>query len=291
MTEEAKKREHCIKLNQSNTNYSDMNKRDAIPIINPIACINDVVYSNISERERYQRLNEELMKVKELIDRKPNFCYSILKEFLLRNGIYEDEYYEIECLNNLNQYLHSSDMMIQANKTLREHIILGLNYKQEEEVKKPNGNGDVINEKNKHHLIKKRIKHKSLIDKRQQSNIRTDMELQKNLYENRLLQTQIDFAETPKQIVDLLKDDFSGEATQCKKTQSKEYHSRLKTQALPANERLYGSKTLRNDFNSVKKNNKILEFICYVKAKKIIQFKEIKRKLMIEDLNKPNAVK
>lgn len=285
MIYEAKKREHCIKVNQLNTNYSDMNNKD-IPIVNPISCIEDASYSNISERERYQRLREDLLKERELIIRKPDYCNYILKEFLLRNGIYDDEYYQITYLNNLHQYLNSK-LVIKPNKTLRDHIIEGLNFTREKD--------DEItthcNKKNKMYSIRKAIQKKQLNDDNQESKtIKTNMELQKNLYGNKMLQTEIDFSKSPKDLVDLLKDDFNQEEHQNKQSQLKE-DNRKKEQVYPIpNERLYKKQVIQNDFKNVKKNNKILEYICYVKAKNIIHFREIKDKLMIEDLNKPHSI-
>jgi hypothetical protein len=87
-----------------------------------------------------------------------------------------------------------------------------------------------------------------------------NMELQKNLYDKKSqVKHQIDLNKRPTLVIDLLKDDFVD-------------RKRVNIKGRPRNldwdnERLYGNKKIEIDYNILKKENKITDYICLLKAR------------------------
>jgi hypothetical protein len=102
-----------------------------IPIIFPYSKISDKEYINFSEKNRYDKLSRQFVKLRQyIVNDELNEKYYI-KEFLTKNGIYEEEYYAIDKLTNFSNFLFAEGLQIDTSKTIREIIINGCEYDPE----------------------------------------------------------------------------------------------------------------------------------------------------------------
>lgn len=273
-----------------------MKKIDSIPVISNVHCNYEFAYDNISEKERFRKSTSNLLRLKELIINNPELCNAFLKEYIWKHGIYDDEYYRISKLINLNNYLNNSDFKIDPKKSMKEILIDGLNY-----IEDNNSNEDKLIRKDSkavtqqafHHLKKFKKKVIKVNDKDEApafTNIVTDMHLQNKLYKSKAYKTNLDIINQPDKIVNLLEDEFiekqfinnnefiknvpiPSPRLGLKMKKKKNDGNKLKT----SNERLLYKKKEKSDYDIVKQNNKLLEYVCYVKAKNNLQYLNLKR--------------
>ena len=120
-----------------------------------ISVLNDGNYL-ISEKLRFQDMMEKLSKLKLCIEGNPKKEYSIIKEFLMRNKIFEVDNFQIHKLKNFLKFI-KGDFLIDPSKNFKENILDVLNGK---EMEKPQLSYDLIElsiKKNKSELTKEDI--------------------------------------------------------------------------------------------------------------------------------------
>jgi len=118
------------------TNLLNKKKNDgALPITYPLICSNNINCDSISQRNRFQNIMETFVKLKILIENdkqlgKNNETDYII-EFILNKQI-DKKYIKYEYITNFCNFLNCEKMPIDTNKSLKENIILALNYKAPE---------------------------------------------------------------------------------------------------------------------------------------------------------------
>lgn len=284
-----------------------MKKIDFIPVVNHVPCNQEYVHGNISEMERFRRSTEQLLKLKELINNNPDLCNALLKEYIWRHGIYDDEYYRISKLINLNNYLNST-FKIDPKKSMKELLIKGLNYFQTDCNENTDNNNQIkkkIQTVTRDHISYLRpIKNKKLIKDEATvvGNIITDMNLQNNLYNKKKQRTELDIINQPDEIVNLLQNEFieeqpkdndsianvpipSSQLGLSMKKKIKNFDAnkpKTASNTIKIYERLYQKKKATCDYDLIKKHNKLLEYVCYIKAKNNLQYLHLKEQFMFK---------
>jgi hypothetical protein len=111
------------------TYYMDKKVIEDIPHVYPIVWIHQNDYENISEKNRYEKITQMFLKLRYYIENDEDNEKNYLKEFMMKNGIYEEKFYTIDKLNNFMNFL-KSDSISQMNphKTIQEVIIDATNY-------------------------------------------------------------------------------------------------------------------------------------------------------------------
>ena len=172
-----KAKEEDKKNNNSNLNgYSNLlykKKNDGIiPITFPLICSNAVDCDTISQRKRFENIMETFTKLKFLIenDKKlgKNNEIDYIIEFILNKKI-DKKYLNNQCINNFCDFLKCKHLPIDTNKSLKENIIMALNYNK--------NNKNIIVNENIHGTVNENTK-KNFIKSR--NNI--DLKFQKNSY-------------------------------------------------------------------------------------------------------------
>lgn len=111
--------------NNAITHYMDK-KFGEIPQIFPVALIHDYDFRNNSEKNRFERITALLYKIRHYIENDEDNEIHIIKEFMIKSGIYNQDYYEIDKLTNISNFLRS-DFKINPLKTLQQIIIEAAN--------------------------------------------------------------------------------------------------------------------------------------------------------------------
>lgn len=111
------------------THYMEK-KGDEVPYVFPIAWIHQNNYNNYSEKNRYEKITELFLKLRYFIERNEENEKEYIKEFMMKHGIYDSEYYGIDRLDNFMNFLNSK-LKINPAKTIKQIIIDATNFKGE----------------------------------------------------------------------------------------------------------------------------------------------------------------
>ena len=224
-----------------------------------------------SLKERYFFIMKNLYNLNDFIEKHPDNEEQILKEFLINHGIFDIEYYSIDKLNNFSKFL-KLDFTIDLNLNFKENLINILNgkFKLNSNKKK-----NLLNKSTNIKYYYKTFNNKKPIKKI--GKLRTNLEYQKKMNENNLNNNELDLINKPKEIIDLIENEFNQELERRKniyKKNLKGFRSNINFK----NEKLYGKKKSDYDYNELKKQNKLTEYICLTKAKNNYELEEIKKK-------------
>ena len=113
---------------------------------------------SISEKMRFQKNTDKLIKVKKCIEENQDQEFEIAKEFILSVGIYDLNNFDVEKLNNFLNFI-KSDFLIDPSINLRQNIMNIINKKN---IKKPKLSNelDCVNEE---YVLKEKEKRQNLI--------------------------------------------------------------------------------------------------------------------------------
>ena len=120
--------------------FSFLRKKEinGIPLIFPKILISTIDFKSKGEISRYQYLLNNFLRIKTLIENdkifEKNNEYDYIKEFLESNNI-DKKYIRPSNIINFSRFLSLKDLPIDVNKSLKENIILALNYNEAEEKK------------------------------------------------------------------------------------------------------------------------------------------------------------
>ena len=262
-----KKRKICLE-NIPITNFLNAKKNEndlLITDLNYIPIITDLDEKNlnISEKNRYQNIMEELYKLKNLILKNPDEENQIINEFLINHHIDDIKLYDIEKINNFSNFL-KTNFTINMRKSIKENI------------------KDILNGKypiiNKNIQKDKKEKQKLIINKNDEKDLKgfiiNNLTLQTQLYlneKNRINNYNLD--EKPEKIIQNLETEFRNEI---KKEENLPIIPPFRSINLN-NQNLYRNIKTKIDFDDIKNKKKITEFVCYFKAKKNNQLNKFKK--------------
>jgi hypothetical protein len=256
------------------TNLLNKKKNDgALPITYPLICSNNINCDSISQRNRFQNIMETFVKLKILIENdrqlgKNNETDYII-EFILNKQI-DKKYIKYEYITNFSNFLNCQKMPIDTNKSLKENIILALNYKAPDKkyTHKPKNysTSNLIEDKN--------IKIKDKEDKHPEEiyPLEYDLNKQTKLYSNEIYKSDYELRDALKKELDSIEDEIQNKQTKIKQIEDK-------LNLIPFEENYYYKQNINKNTKLNKNENKELLLIShqgYYKA--IIPFNEKNKK-------------
>ena len=201
-----------------------------------------------SEKDRFQSFYTKLFKLQSYIIANPSQEKQIIKDFLMSHHIYNPKYYANDKVENFLSFIKSERIVINPHKIFKQILKEALLY------------GKLYNDINYKCLTlqpritkeKKAVKTNKVnvitVEKRKKVDLERDMELQTMLYDKKCqMKHQIDLRKRPKLVIELLEGDFEEGKRKCKEKESK--------------------KNVMNDYNVLKKENKITDYVCFIKAR------------------------
>jgi hypothetical protein len=118
------------------THYLEKRGRNEVPFVFPITWIHQNDYVNNSEKNRYEKMTELFLKLKFYIERDEGNEKQYIKEFMIKNGIYNGDLFTIDKLTNFMNFLNSK-MVIDPSKSLKEIITKACSFKGDDEEEIP----------------------------------------------------------------------------------------------------------------------------------------------------------
>jgi hypothetical protein len=231
------------------TYYMEKSNKGEIPIIFPHSKLSAKEYVNFSEKNRYEKLADQLMKLKQyIINDEMNEKYYI-KEFMMKHGIYDEELYTIDKLTNFSNYLFS-DMDIDTSLTFKDIIVKACNYdpdniegKKEIKIRpfypKPSRKKSLMSD-DKDYSVNFKDLNNTILDKR----IKSDMS-------------------NPKALINALENELCDLKTEREQSSHKKASNKILELDFGAS---YQKK--KEKIDRVKKKNKLLEYIVLERSKK-----------------------
>ena len=108
--------------------------KDGIPILFPIIYSSFGKFNSNSQNSRYQTIMDNFMKLKTLIDNDKSFGnnneFDYIKEFLINKKI-DKQYINSKNIINFSNFLKCEKLPIDLDKSLKENILLALNFNKE----------------------------------------------------------------------------------------------------------------------------------------------------------------
>jgi len=111
-----------------NTNYLERKFFHNIPITFPVFFSFRNDYENQSEKNRQEKIIDKFIQLKTHIINQPENKNTLLKEFLIKNGLDDSKYFEIDKLENLSYFLNHP-FNFDSKKNIKDILKEGLNYK------------------------------------------------------------------------------------------------------------------------------------------------------------------
>lgn len=121
------------------TSLLEKRSKDFIPYVFPVALIHKKDFKNISEKNRYEKITDLFLKLKVYLETNEAKEMAIAKEFFIKHGIYDREYFTFERLANFIKFIRSGErdnIWINPTKSLKDIIIdASLNYNSSKKIK------------------------------------------------------------------------------------------------------------------------------------------------------------
>ena len=159
-------------------------KMDNIPITFPTSYVYNKNYISISERERYEKINDTFLKLKHLssLDNNDKFLNQYIRDFSKKYGF---TILSNEQVNNFTKFLQKEPFPIDINKSMKDNVHLALSYSEKNltNLKKYNkNNSDLCNE----YTYRSSSTAKSIeVNKSKMKTLLDDMEKQSKLYRDK----------------------------------------------------------------------------------------------------------
>ena len=129
--ENAKKKIKNEDLNGFTNLFSKKKNDGLIPITYPLVCAHMINHDSMSQRARYENIMESFIRLRSMIENDKAFGKfnekKYIREFLSNKNI-DKTYLNEKNYENFSNFLKLKKMPIDINKTLKENIIVALNY-------------------------------------------------------------------------------------------------------------------------------------------------------------------
>ena len=173
------------------TNLFSKKKNDGlIPITYPLVCAHMINHDSMSQRARYENIMESFIRLKSMIENDKAFGKfnekKYIREFLSNKNI-DKTYLNEKNYENFSNFLKLKKMPIDINKTLKENIIVALNY---DELENKILNSD-DNDNNNDNLEKNESKKNNLNNKQIPSTKTRIISNESNIFKNKPLEFDI----------------------------------------------------------------------------------------------------
>ena len=284
--------------NKKNAKNEDLNgysnllfkkKNDGIiPITFPLVCSNAVNCDSISQRKRFENIMETFVRLKSLIenDKKlgKNNEIDYIIEFLLNKKI-EKNYINSRCVNNFSNFLKCKKLPIDTSKSLKENIILALNYDRNiiDITINENVNNTNTNDINKKiNLEEKKIPIVIMNNIFNSKPLEFDLKRQKRLFREKSYKNNYELRDSLKKELDMIDNEVENKQIKIKKIEDN-------LNLLPFEDNYYFKKNMNRKSKLKKSKNKELILISpqgYYKAivPKAHKINKIKKNKIKENL-------
>ena len=173
------------------TNLFSKKKNDGlIPITYPLVCAHMINHDSMSQRARYENIMESFIRLRSMIENDKAFGKfnekKYIREFLSNKNI-DKTYLNEKNYENFSNFLKLKKMPIDINKTLKENIIVALNY---DELENKILNSD-DNDNNNDNLEKNESKKNNLNNKQIPSTKTRIISNESNIFKNKPLEFDI----------------------------------------------------------------------------------------------------
>ena len=280
------------------TNLFSKKETNGIPLVFPKIFSSTFNYKSKGQNSRYEYILENFLKIKTLIesDKKygKNNEYEYIKEFLVSKNI-DSKYINKDNIINFSKFLNQKKFPVDINKSLKDNILLALNYNEENEKNNYfSDNSDNITTKiNSKHLIKKKTRNKVIrreemnnfiwtrrkFDiKKNYKSLLIDLFKQKKLYRKEEERTDIKLKEELKNEINKVQDEINNKQDKINQIENK-------MKLIPFSSNYFINKRLENQNN--KQENQIeLRLISLQEMHNnlLCNFKEIKKSNLKQDL-------
>ena len=188
--ENAKKKIKNEDLNGFTNLFSKKKNDGLIPITYPLVCAHMINHDSMSQRARYENIMESFIRLRSMIENDKAFGKfnekKYIREFLSNKNI-DKTYLNEKNYENFSNFLKLKKMPIDINKTLKENIIVALNYDELEN--KILNNDD--NNNNNDNLEKNESKKNNLNNKQIPSTKTRIISNESNIFKNKPLEFDI----------------------------------------------------------------------------------------------------
>ena len=188
--ENAKKKIKNEDLNGFTNLFSKKKNDGLIPITYPLVCAHMINHDSMSQRARYENIMESFIRLRSMIENDKAFGKfnekKYIREFLSNKNI-DKTYLNEKNYENFSNFLKLKKMPIDINKTLKENIIVALNY---DEFENKILNSD-DNDNNNDNLEKNESKKNNLNNKQIPSTKTRIISNESNIFKNKPLEFDI----------------------------------------------------------------------------------------------------
>ena len=276
------------------------------PIYFPKIFSYNIKFDNCSQKERFEKISESFAGLKNLME---NFKKSgqlneldCIYEYSINKNI-DKNLLTIQNLNNFYNFLHEKNMPLEPKKSLKENIILALNY-----------DSNLIKEENKNHkksiFVKKetrkeegwkgldkkiKIKNKNKVNELKEfKKLMLDLNLQKKIQKQESFSVDSKYIkEELKKEIDEIKNEVMNKQQIIENIRNDEDSIKNYERVFGSNERLYytwyKNKKFR-DLNNFSKKSKLTELYFYNKTKEEMKQNNLEQKYF-DDLDQSKIMK
>ena len=252
-------------------NFYSKKKEDNLPLIFPNILSSTINYSFKGKHIQYENILENFTKIKNLIENDKDIGkkneYEYIKEFLKEKKI-EKKYLKAENIIKFANFLRQPKINIDINKSLKENILLALNYKEDNYSKNINSEYNTIDKsigifhKKKYNSTRNKIikrdklnldnyintKRKFNINKNKYKSLLIDLRKQNKLYEKEEEKTVVKLRDELKKEINKVEDDIKNKQDRIKNIEEK-------MNLIPFSSNYFNNKKIEN--KNKNKNNMI----------------------------------
>ena len=266
------------------------------PIYYPKIFSSNINFDNYSQKERFEKISESLEGLKNLME---NFKkqgeldeLDFIYEYALSKNI-DKNLLTIKNLNNFYNFLKEKPIPLDSNKSLKENIILALNYdmnlSKKEKLKKDAKKTFEKIKKDKKGNIKNKNKVNGL---KEYKKLMLDLNLQKKLSNQKNFSVdKAQIRDELKKEIEQIKNDVINKQKLIHDARSNEEKIKNYKQIFDLNERFYYTwykNKNEKDLNNFRQQSKLTELYFYNKAKEDIKTSEYEKEYLNDNLKNVN---
>ena len=267
------------------------------PLYFPKIFSSNINFDNYSQKERFEKISESFAGLKNLIE---NFKkkgeldeLDFIYDYALSKNI-DKNILTIKNLNNFYNFLHEKQMPLDSKKSLKENIILALNYdtnlnnyeEKNKKLKLKLNNKDKVS--NRIFIEAKSVKNKKKINDRKEVKLMLDLNLQKRVStkDSFSVDNKINTRDELKKEIENIKNEVLNKQKIIENVRNINDKTKNYEKVFDSNERLYYTwfkNQQAKDINNYRKKSKLTELYYYNKTKEEIIKNDIEQKYFGEE--------
>ena len=267
------------------------------PLYFPKIFSSNINFDNYSQKERFEKISESFAGLKNLIE---NFKkkgeldeLDFIYDYALSKNI-DKNILTIKNLNNFYNFLHEKQMPLDSKKSLKENIILALNYdanlnnyeEKNKKLKLKLNNKDKVS--NRIFIEAKSVKNKKKINDRKEIKLMLDLNLQKRVStkDSFSVDNKINTRDELKKEIEDIKNEVLNKQKIIENVRNINDKTKNYEKVFDSNERLYYTwfkNQQAKDINNYRKKSKLTELYYYNKTKEEIIKNDMEQKYFGEE--------